>query len=749
MGNRFICVHGHFYQPPRENPWLDEVEREESARPHHDWNERILQECYGPNLAAPIVDPEGKVLRLLNNYQRISFNFGPTLLAWLERRHPSAYRRLLDADKRSADERGHGNAIAQAYNHVILPLAGERDKRLQIRWGLADFEDRFGRKAEGLWLPETAADDATLEALIEHGVKFTVLAPHQAARWRPLGGGEWSEGAVDTSRAHRWLSRRSPGKHVDLFFYDAELARAVAFERAMADGKAFADQILGRFGEEDRPRLVHYATDGESYGHHHRFGEMGLAFALEWIEKSGGAEVVNYAQFLDRAPADREVELRQPSSWSCAHGVGRWSTDCGCRQHPTWRQPWRGPLRESLSRLAADLDALFAAEAPRLFKDPDAALDAYVRRARAGESRFPEELATRHLSVDDIRSGLRLLESQRQRQLMFTSCGWFFDDVSGLETQQVLLYACRAIELAREAGAELEAPFLETLSQAPSNVPRFKDGATVYRRLAAPRRVDPARAAANAAITELFEEPVGEALVSAFDIKLSDPRRLTGFEKSMLTVHVEVLSRATRGRAAFSCAVVRRARLDVECFLRPAAPEEHAAATRELAAAFAIEDDLRFAQACRRLYPESRDLDVLLVDERSRIVKRLLHPSSDAWAGLRHEWAAEVRKAPPSPGSLDALFALLARAGDAPIERLPRLREAFEALSAVVLEALERGGPEELERAERLTEIALGLPFFPGLWELRLYWGERRAHAALGRRLGFAADGAALEARPS
>ena len=756
---RFVCVHGHFYQPPRENPWLEEVEREESAHPHHDWNERIFHECYGPNLAAPILDPEGAVVQLVNNYERISFNFGPTLLSWLERRHPPAYRRLLDADKRSVQARGHGNALAQVYNHVIMPLAGARDKLTQVRWGLADFEYRFGRKAEGMWLAETAADDETLEALAEEGVRFTVLAPHQAARVRPLGAADWTPvgaDSVDTTRAYRWSSKRRPDRQLALFFYHGPLSRAVAFERALSDGADFGRRLASGFLDEDRPQLVHIATDGESYGHHHRFGEMGLAFALEWLERSGAAKLANYAQFLELAPPAFEAEIAPRTAWSCAHGVGRWSEDCGCRIHGSWHQKWRGPLRESLDWLASELDHFYEAQAEVLFRDPWKARDAYIGRLLSGEARpLFDRHALKHLSAAEAHRALALLEMQRHRLLMFTSCGWFFDDVSGIETQQVLKYAARALELARGLGKDAERAFLERLEHAPSNLPQFRDGRTVYARLAAARRVDLVRAAANAAVTEYFEEPLGEAMPAAFDVELGAAERRRGFEKSMAALSVTVTGRETYEGASFSCAVVHRARLDVECWLKPADAAAHQALSSELLAAFTKEDDLPFAEACRRLYGTSLDLDALFVDEKARIVKSLLHPPPERWWGVLRQWNGEFRRSGPlEPPAAGRLFAILekAQAQGLPVENLPRLREAFNVLSTYFQEAVRDLEPEELREAARLTKAALALSFYPGRWELRLYLDEARRRLAaesrpliaeLERLLGFPARRAA------
>src|SRR5581483_262528 len=285
---RYVAIHGHFYQPPRENPWLERVEVQDSAAPYHDWNARVAAECYAPNTAARRVDGDNRILDVVNNFAAIAFDVGPTLLGWLEQARPDVYRAILDADRASVAARGHGNAIAQAYGHAILPLCTRRDKVTEVRWGLADFRHRFGREAEGMWLPETAVDRETLEVLADEGVRFTLLAPGQAEAtrepgepWRPAAAG------LDPRRAYRWAP--GAGRPLALFFYDGPVSHAVAFEGLLGSGDAFAARLLGAFGGRAGPQLVHIATDGESYGHHHRFGEMALAAACARIETSGAA----------------------------------------------------------------------------------------------------------------------------------------------------------------------------------------------------------------------------------------------------------------------------------------------------------------------------------------------------------------------------------------------------------------------------------------------------------------------------
>ncbi|MDQ3907097.1 MAG: glycoside hydrolase, partial [Acidobacteriota bacterium] len=297
-----LVVHGHFYQPPRENPWTGEIERQPSARPFENWNERVHSECYRPNAFARIVDSYGRVERIVNNYAHISFNFGPTLFGWLEHFHPVTYARVIEADRVSARARGgHGNAIAQGYHHAILPLCNERDRRTEIRWGVADFRHRFGRDPESLWLPETACDDATLGALIDEGLRYVILSPFQAARVRPAGAADWesvSGETLDTSIPYRYFHRDRRGGSIAIFFYNGDAAKAVAFDSALASSRLLVERFE-RAASEGRGPLVHIATDGETYGHHFKWGDRCLAYALDAEVESRGFRLTNYGEFLE------------------------------------------------------------------------------------------------------------------------------------------------------------------------------------------------------------------------------------------------------------------------------------------------------------------------------------------------------------------------------------------------------------------------------------------------------------------
>ncbi len=511
---RFICVHGHFYQPPRENPWLEAIELQDSAYPYHDWNARITAECYGSNATSRILNDPGEIVRIVNNYARISYNFGPTLLAWMEPNAPEVYQAVLRADVESQERcGGHGSAIAQAYNHVILPLADARDKDTQVEWGIRDFRRRFGREPEGLWLPETAVDLETLDVLAAHGIRFTILAPHQAARVRSVEGGAWRDVREDTLDLTRpYLQKLPSGRSIAVFFYNGPLSRAVAFEGLLRDGKAFADRLLSAFNDSARPQLVSIATDGETYGHHHRHGDMALAYALHRIEHSGQARLTNYADFLERFPPALEVQIKENTSWSCAHGIERWRSDCGCFTggEPGWNQKWRGPLRAALDWLRDQLAPLYERAAQELVHDPWAARNDYIDIIADRSPEVVEEFLARHAAGPLDREGkvrlLKLLELQRHELLMYTSCGWFFNELSGIETVQVVMYAGRAVQLAGQLfGVDLEPSFLGLLEKAQSNVPEEGNGRQIYEKHVKPAMVDLLKVGAHYAAASLFE----------------------------------------------------------------------------------------------------------------------------------------------------------------------------------------------------------------------------------------------------
>jgi alpha-amylase/alpha-mannosidase (GH57 family) len=500
-----LIIHGHFYQPPRDNPWTGVVEVEPGAAPFHDWNERIHAECYQPNAGARIVDPATGRELIVNNYAHISFNFGPTLLSWLRDKHPDTYAGIIDADQQSARERaGHGNAIAQAYGHAILPLCNERDRQTQIQWGLADFRHRFGRDAESIWLPETACNDDVMRLLTESGLRFIILAPNQAARVRAIGGSEWrevNEQTIDTSVAYRYSHPDGPGRSIAVYFSDGPTSRAIAFENLLRSSRELAERFAQTALDKES---LNVATDGETYGHHFKFGDICLAHALEVEAPARDLRVTNYGAYLDQHQPACEVEINngpkgEGTSWSCLHGVARWIRDCGCHTggEPEWNQRWRTPLREALDFLRDQNVVYFEATRGNLFIDPWQARNgsiALVLDATHSREQFLRDQAGRWLSTDEEMRALTHLELQRMLLLMYTSCGWFFNDVSGIETIQILKYSARAIDLMEQLGLPpVRERFLEILAEAKSNRPEIGTAADIYRRLVEPLKPGAAR----------------------------------------------------------------------------------------------------------------------------------------------------------------------------------------------------------------------------------------------------------------
>jgi alpha-amylase/alpha-mannosidase (GH57 family) len=510
---KYVCIHGHFYQPPRENAWLEVIEQQDSAYPYHDWNERITYECYGPNGTSRILDQEDAIINIVNNYEKISFNFGPTLLQWMEQHTPEAYSRVLAADRASQQHfGGHGNALAQVYNHLIMPLANRRDKETQVIWGIQDFEYRFGRKPEGMWLAETAVDTETLEVLAENNIRFTILAPRQASRVKSPDG-NWMDVSgekVDTCRPY--TCKLPSGKSIVLYFYDGQISQDIAFKGLLIDGKEFATRLTDKVSGSGK-RLVHVATDGESYGHHHRHGDMALAYCIDYIETNKLATLTNYGQFLDLVPADWEAEIFDSSSWSCVHGVERWKADCGCSSgmNPGWKQTWRAPLRESLNWLRDQLSVVFEKELSRYMAEPWKARNEYIQLVINRNEQSVNDFLKLHCRIvpqgDHKTRVMRMLEMQRHAMLMYTSCGWFFDEISGIETTQILQYADRAIQLAEsESSIVLEKEFLQRLQSAPSNVPEYVNGAIIHKKFVQPSRLTLSRVGSHYAVASLFEE---------------------------------------------------------------------------------------------------------------------------------------------------------------------------------------------------------------------------------------------------
>ncbi len=634
--DRFLCIHGHFYQPPRENPWLEAIELQESAFPYHDWNHRITDECYAANARSRILDGEGRILDIRSNYERISFNFGPTLLSWLEQARPAIYREIIDADRRSIERfGGHGSAIAQGYGHIILPLSSDRDRRTQVIWGIRDFQRRFGRDPEGMWCPETAVNTATLETLAEHGIRFTILAPRQAARVRRMGArARWKEvqEKIDPSRAY--LCRLPSGREINLFFYDGPVSQGVAFEHLLESGERFAGRLMEIFdASRDWPQLAHIATDGETYGHHHRHGEMALAYALHHIETNNLARLTNYGQFLAMHPPTHEVQIVENSSWSCVHGIERWRSNCGCNSgRPGWRQEWRAPLRAALDWLRDTLAPRFEHEGGALLPDPWGARNGYIDvvldRSDENVAAFLDRHCREGLDGPARRRALKLLEMQRHLMLMYTSCGWFFDELSGIETVQVIQYAGRAIQLARDTlGDDLEPGFMERLERAPSNVPERLNGRRIYEDLVRPAFVDLRKVGAHYAVTSLFEHCPEEADVYAFRVRRRASELLTAGRARLLVGRAEVASRITGDAQDLTYAVFHMSDHILNAGVRPFGGDEaYARLLADASAAFSIADYTELLGVIAAAFGDENTYTLrdLFKDEQRRVVDRIL-----------------------------------------------------------------------------------------------------------------------------
>ena len=637
---RFVAIHGHFYQPPRENPWLETVEVQDTAAPFHDWNERITAECYAPNTAARRVDDGNLILDVVNNFEKISFNVGPTLIAWLERQAPEVYRKILAADRASVAARGgHGNAIAQVYNHMILPLASRRDKVTQVAWGLADFRARFGREAEGLWLPETAVDTETLEVLAEAGVKFTILAPEQA------------KGPIEPSRPYRWRGPR--GHELAIFFYDGPVSRAIAFENLLEDGRRLAARLHAAFppAATDEARLVHCATDGESYGHHRRFGEMALAAAVRELEASGDVTLTNYGAFLAMHAPTGAIEIKESSSWSCVHGLERWRADCGCRFRGDTQQRWRAPLRESLDWLRDEIDTFYETRAAVWLKDPWEARDDYVGVILDRSPECLDAFFARHqrLALDptarlEVR---RLLELQRNRLLMYTSCGWFFDELSAIEPVQILRYAAMALQyLADLGGPQLEEELVRRLEAAPTNVRAYPNGSDVWTKLIRPGMVDLRRVIAHYAITGLVEARPDDAEVYAYRVQRVDEAREAYGGTALCVGRVRVSSTMTGEVRDATYAVLHVGGHDFSCGVRAwEAPQAYDAMKADLRRRYARYTLADMVRGMDEWFPgKGFSLTDLFLDERRRVLTNVTRATLDRYEETYRRIWEENRK---------------------------------------------------------------------------------------------------------
>lgn len=651
-----LVLHGHFYQPPRENPWTDRVPREPSAHPYHDWNERIAAECYRPNTASRVLDAYGRIQTIVNNFEHLSFNVGPTLFAWLDRHAPELCARIVAADRASAAARsGHGNALAQAYHHSILPLCNARDRRTQVLWGLREFQHRFKRPAEGIWLPETAIDASTVETLVDCGVRFTILSPYQARRVRALPDGAWegaAEGRIDPKRPYRIFSDR-PGphgerRHLDVFFYDGPISRAVSFEHLLRDSDDLAARLsLAVTPDAVAPQLVSMAVDGETFGHHEPFADMCIAaFATQ---KAGprGFRLTNYAEYLALVPPQHEVELQpgdggEGTAWSCAHGVGRWRRDCGCSTGAPagWNQAWRAPLRQALDDLRDAVARAFEERGAEIFHDPWAARDDAIELVlRSDEAAVAETFFARHLRSPGHEhrvAARKLLEAQRHAMAMYTSCAWFFADITGIETVQNIRYAARCVQLMQEfTGEDLEARLVQGLEAARSNNGR-DTGATIYRNWVLPE-LRTARRAANAhAIFVHLDDAAERRDLYGFTLRDTEPERCEVLGHAARAGHLWLRHRRTFEETEISYLVFDYSPRNLRCYLATADAELHQSLRAQVDALRPPLEQPDLERCLAAIYG-SPPLGIgdLLAHERRRIAERL---AAGRVAGLRQQF---------------------------------------------------------------------------------------------------------------
>jgi alpha-amylase/alpha-mannosidase (GH57 family) len=772
MSEKCVCVHGHFYQPPRENPWLEEIETQDSAHPYHDWNARVCAECYARNASARILDDQDRIVRITNNYARMSFNFGPTLLSWMEHNAGPVYAAIQAADAQSRERfSGHGSALAQAYNHMILPLANPADRYTQVLWGIRDFEHRFGRTPEGMWLPETAVDLATLETLAELGIRFTILSPHQAEGVRPLDSDEWydvSDGSIDPHRAYR--QHLDSGRELAIFFYDGAIAREVAFDGLLNNGDVFARRLVDAFDDaREDGQLVHIATDGETFGHHHRYGDMALAYALERLDSGDTARLTNYAEFLAQHPPAWEVQIKENTAWSCPHGLERWKTDCGCSsgQRSDWHQGWREPLRNALDWLRDTLAAAYAEHGGRLFKDVRRARNDYIKvildRSPQNVEAFLAQQTTAAPDAAGRVKALKLLEMQRQALLMYTSCGWFFDELSGIETVQVIQYAGRAVQMANDLfGDTIESEFLERLAAAKSNIPMHRDGAHIYEKWVKPASVDLKKVGAHYAISALFEDYPEQASIFCYTVDRRDLHTAEAGKAKLAAGRTEVVSQITRETARLDYAVLHMGDHNISCGIRPLRDKVYDEMAGEVMALFDKNDFPGIFQSLGHHFDDSLySLTSLFRDEQRKVLQTILEGTqADALAMYRqlydnhvslmrfiNDSSSRIPKALYVAGDIVINSDLDAALGQAELEYdairdlIDGAQRAGITLDADTLEFtlrhnLERQAqafldhPEDFELLERLTravELAGELPFAVRFQELQ------NAHYQLGQ----------------
>jgi alpha-amylase/alpha-mannosidase (GH57 family) len=684
------------------------------------------------------------------------------------------YRMILDGERRSRKSfKGHSSAMAQVYNHVILPLANRRDRITQIRWGIADYQRHYGTLPEGMWLAETAADTESLELLAQHGIKFTVLAPHQCLHIRSLKDGTgWTEtpsASVDTTRPY--LVRFDSGVSIAVFFYDGPASRAIAFEGLLNSGESLAARLKDGFKDNAQPQLVHVATDGESYGHHHKYGEMALAYALRLLEADKTVKLTNYGGYLAQFPPEYEAEIVDNTSWSCEHGVERWRSNCGCNSgKPGWNQAWRGPLRQTLDELRDAVAPLTEQEGGKLFRDVWAARDSYIQvvldRSAEALDRFFAENQSHSLTEAERVRALELMEMQRHAQLMYTSCGWFFDDISGIETVQVIAYAARVLQLAQDlfgeqAGA-LEPNFLARLAEARSNVAAAGDGARIYKEQVRTTQLDLEQVAAHYAISSVFSSFAEETELFCYRVRRQAYDIYTSGRGRLALGRASIASVITDKQQSFSFAVLHFGDQNITAAVKPC--EEADAAEFEAFASQAAEQLQRakFPEVIRLLDRYYGHMDYSLTslfrDEQRRIVQVILNSTLSSienslttiyedHASLLHylsqtslpkppaltlaaEFAinAGLRKAlegDPVDQALLRSFLALAKADQIPLETATLSYIADQRMKRAMVELqISAGSLELLDRALALARTLVELPFELNLWQAQNIWYE-------------------------
>ncbi len=634
----FLAIHGHFYQPPRENPWLEAIELQPSALPCHDWNERVNNECYAPNSVSKVVNNENEILKIVNNYEYMSYNFGPTLLSWMEEFAPAAYERVIKADINSVEaHNGHGNAIAQVYNHIIMPLANELDKQTQVRWGIKDFEYRFGRKPEGMWLAETAVDDDTLRVLEENGIKFTILSPFQAQRVKSDNSCDccWQDvswGNIDPARSYRYYIKSAPGKYIDLFFYDGAISKSVAFDELLRDGNKFLRRLEdGISYDRNYPQLVNIATDGESYGHHTKFGDMALSFVMSMKIKDSPFTVTNYGEYLEKYRSDWQVELKEVSSWSCCHGVGRWCDDCGCSTgaQAGWNQKWRGPVREAMDYLRDTVTPLFEKFGKKYFKNFLEArynyIDVILDRSLSNVKKFQKEYFLPDLSEEDKVKAMKLLEIQRQAMLMYTSCGWFFCEISGIETVQIMKYAARVIQLAKDfTKKDIETDYLTILSRAKSNYKELGDGRDIYEKYVRPSIITERQIVSLWAVSSVYQDLEKEEDVYCYSIKKKSYKKVQKGDSQFVVGNVEIQSKVTLEKNNLTFALLQYTGGDFHCAIKEY-DQDFPEKQKELIRTFMVDPLTESIRALDEYFgTEYYTLKDIFIEERRKILQILM-----------------------------------------------------------------------------------------------------------------------------